>query len=444
MLQDATLIGYALLGTLIGSLVGLVPGLHVFNIAGAALLLYTRDALLISNTALAFVMLGLVIGWSVVNVIPSIFLFAPDDAGAFMVLPATKMLLRGQGAEAALLVGAGTVAGLLALVALSPFLEDALRPIRAIIQPHIGWMLVTIIAFLVLGEWPRTDNRAPTPLGRLAAAWAYLGAALLTFTLSGLMGFVLMYRSPVPLESSYQNLLPAFVGLFTIPGLLQVFAFGQPIPPQAQPATQTTLQTLTPYQLLRGTLTGISGGLFASVLPVVSGGIGGLLAGHATSRYDDRLFLISQGASKVAYYIGSTLLLFVPGVGLVRGGLSWMLSSLYVPYGPRLYALVIAAIGLCGAASLVVLMGCVQMATRAVSRINPKPMAVAAMCIAAAIAFGFTGINGLLVMGVATCIGCIPVFVGGRRMNCLGIILLPITLNVVGVGADVARWLGLL
>jgi putative membrane protein len=284
MLQDATLIGYALIGTLIGSLVGLVPGLHVFNIAGVALLLYTRDALLISNTALAFIMLGLVIGWSVVNVIPSIFLFAPDDASAFMVLPATKMLLRGQGAEAALLVGAGTVAGLLALVALSPFLEDVLRPIRAIIQPHIGWMLVTIIAFLVLGEWPRTDNRAPTPLGRLAAAWANLGAALLTFTLSGLMGFVLMYRSPVPLESSYQNLLPAFVGLFTIPGLLQVFAFGQPIPPQTQPDTQTTLQALTPYQLLRGTLTGISGGLFASVLPVVSGGIGGLLAGHATSR----------------------------------------------------------------------------------------------------------------------------------------------------------------
>jgi putative membrane protein len=441
MLQDAALIGYALIGTFIGCLVALVPGLHVFNIAGVALLLATRNALPIDNTVLAFVLLGLVVGWSVVNVIPSIFLFAPDEASAFMVLPATKMLLRGQGAEAALLVAAGMVAGLIALVALSPFLEDVLRPIRSIIQPHIGWMLVAIITFIVLGEWPRTDNRAPTPLGRLAAAWVYLGAALLTFVLSGLMGFVLMYRSPVPLEASFQNLLPAFVGLFAVPGLLQVFALGQPIPPQSAPAT---LHTLTPYQLLRGTLTGISGGLFASVLPVVSGGIGGLLAGHATSKYDDRLFLISQGASKVAYYIGSTLLLFVPGVALVRGGMSWMLSSLYVPYGPRLYWLVIAAIALCGAASLLALMGLVRVTSRLVSRINPKVMAVVSMLIAAAVAFGFTGINGLWVMGVATCIGCIPVFVGGRRMNCLGIILLPITLNVIGVGADVAKWLGLL
>ena len=205
MLQDATLIGYALLGTSVGALLALVPGLHVFNLAGVALLLYARHALPLQSTTLAFVLLGLVIGWSVVNVIPSIFLFAPDDASAFMVLPATRMLLHGQGAEAALLVGAGTVGGLLTLVALSPFLEAVLRPIRAIIQPHIGWMLVAIITFLILGEWPRTDNHAPTPLGRLAAAWAYLGAALLTFVLSGLLGFVLMYRSPVPLEASFQK-----------------------------------------------------------------------------------------------------------------------------------------------------------------------------------------------------------------------------------------------
>ena len=444
MLQDATLIGYALIGTSIGALVALVPGLHVFNLAGVALLLHARNALPLANTALAFVLLGLVIGWSVVNVIPSIFLFAPDDASAFVVLPATKMLMQGRGAEAALLVGAGSLGGLLALVALAPFLEDALRPIRAIIQPHIGWMLVAIITFMILGEWPRTDNRAVTPLGRLAAAWAYLGAGLLTFVLAGLMGFVLMYRSPVPLESAFQNLLPAFVGLFAVPGLLQVMAFGQPIPPQQTKTTAATLFALTPYQLLRGTLTGVAGGLFASVLPVVSGGIGGLLAGHATAKHDDRLFLVSQGASKVAYYIGSTLLLFVPGVTLVRGGLSWMLSSLYVPYGPRLYWLVIAAIGLCGAAALVVLMVLVRVATRVVSHINMRLMALTSLAVSVVIAFGFTGTGGLLVMAVATCIGCIPVFVGGRRMNCLGVILLPITLNVIGIGPQVARWLGLL
>jgi TctA family transporter len=47
-------------------------------------------------------------------------------------------------------------------------------------------------------------------------------------------------------------------------------------------------------------------------------------------------------------------------------------------------------------------------------------------------------------MLVATTVGLIPVVVGGRRMNCLGVLLVPITLNVVGVGPTVAQWLGLL
>jgi len=33
--------------------------------------------------------------------------------------------------------------------------------------------------------------------------------------------------------------------------------------------------------------------------------------------------------------------------------------------------------------------------------------------------------------------------VGGRRLNALGVLLLPITLNAIGLGPDVARLLGL-
>jgi TctA family transporter len=46
-------------------------------------------------------------------------------------------------------------------------------------------------------------------------------------------------------------------------------------------------------------------------------------------------------------------------------------------------------------------------------------------------------------MAVAACIGLIPVLIGGRRMNCLGVLLLPMTLNMIGIGPVVAAWLGL-
>lgn len=439
LIHDLSLLGVALIGTLIGCALALLPGLHVFNVAGLAILLFTRGIISLPEQALALFLLGTLIGWSVVNVIPAVFLFAPDDANVVIILPTTKYLMHGRGIEAALLVGGGSLGALVGLMLIAPLWGEVIRPVRAIIQPHIGWMLVAIIVFLVLGEWPRANDLAP-PASRLLSAWIYLGGGMLTFVLSGLLGFVLFYRSPIPPESAFVNLMPAFIGLFAVPGLLQILLFGAAPPPQ----TQTLPAEVEPRLLLRGSLTGLSGGLFSSVLPVVSGGIGGLLAGHATAVWNERLFMISLGASKLGYYVGSLLLLFVPGVTLTRGGLAWMLSSIYIPYGWHSYWLAVAATAACGAAAFVALVVLARVTAQLINRLNVKWLATISLGVAVAIPLAFTGWSGLVIMLVAATVGLIPIVVGGRRMNCLGVLLVPITLNVLGIGPSVAKWLGLM
>ena len=59
------------------------------------------------------------------------------------------------------------------------------------------------------------------------------------------------------------------------------------------------------------------------------------------------------------------------------------------------------------------------------------------------IVVGMTGWGGLLICTVATGIGLIPVLWGSRRTNCMGVLLLPIALNMVGMGSVIARWLQL-
>lgn len=54
-----------------------------------------------------------------------------------------------------------------------------------------------------------------------------------------------------------------------------------------------------------------------------------------------------------------------------------------------------------------------------------------------------TGWFGLLVMLASTGIGLLPILFGTRRMNCLGLILLPAACIMSGSGASVAVWLGL-
>ncbi len=289
--SDLALMGAALAGAAAGCLLALLPGLHVYSFAALALLLIP-----LQSDALAMAFMGALVGWATVNTLPMVFLRTADDAQAMAVLPATRYMLQGRGAEAALLTGAGSLCAMLALVILAPALDEIVRPLRAVLQPHLGWMLLAIMVFLLLGEWPRHNDLAGTPMGRLRSAWAYLGAGLLTFFLSGLLGLALFYRNPMPLDAAFQGLMPAFTGLFAVPALLQLMLSKGRAPAQSS----AEISALQPNLLLRGAATGVAGGLFATLLPVVTGGIGGLLAGHATAQRDERAFMISLGASKGA------------------------------------------------------------------------------------------------------------------------------------------------
>jgi putative membrane protein len=440
-LDTLLLLGYAVLGALVASLLACVPALHIYNVAGLVILAGARLAGVIpSGEALAMFLLGMVTGYATLNTVPSIFFSAPDDSTAFVVLPGQKYLMQGRGYEAAVLTGAGGLGGLLIVVAFSPLASSVLPALRAIVSPHLGWILAAVTGFMLMSEWPKSGDRAKTPLGRLAEAWSGLGAGLLTFVLSGLLGFVLTYRSIVPSEVAFQNLLPAFVGLFAIPGVIQNIIARTRVPEQHIGASLD----ITPSLLARGVLAGLLGGSFAAFFPVVTGGIGGLLAGHATAQRDDRLFILSQGASKVVYYVGGFLLFFVPGLGLARGGMAWMLSTVYAPGAPQIYFTAVAAVACAGAASFLLLLWFSRAAIALIGRVDYQRLSAATLVLLVTLVLALTGWGGLLVALAATGIGLIPVTFGCRKVNCMGVLLLPITLNMAGVGVGIAHWLGLI
>jgi putative membrane protein len=292
---------------------------------------------------------------------------------------------------------------------------------------------------MLISEWPKGSDRAPAGLRRWWDGWKSLTAGLVTFSLSGVLGFVLLYRSLVPVTLAYQNLLPAFIGLFAVPWILQNLLSRVELPEQH--IAKTVDGTL--WLFLRGTFAGALGGLFAAFFPVVTGGLGGFLAGHATAQRDDRLFIISQGASKIVYYVGGFLLFFVPGLHLTRGGMAWMLSSLWSSHTPESYYMAVAAVVLSGALSFFLLLVMTRLVIKLVTRVHYRWVSLGTLAILLGIVVGMTGLGGLLICAVATGIGLIPVLWGSRRMNCMGVLLLPIALNMVGAGDAVAGWLGL-
>jgi putative membrane protein len=439
-MSDLTLLLYALSGAALASLLACIPALHIYNVAGLLILLGAGSSEMLPPEATAMLFLGLVTGYAVANTLPSVFFSAPDDSTLFVVLPAQKYLMQRRGLEAVVLAGLGSLGGVVVLALLAPVASRILPTVRAILQPHVPWILVAVIAYMLMSEWPKSTDRAPTAWGKLAEAWTSLAAGLITFALSGLLGLILMYRSLVPVTAAYQGLLPAFVGLFAVPWIVQNLVARVEIPPQHV----STSIDVTPGQVARGVAAGAMGGLFAAFFPVVTGGIGGFLAGHATAQRDDRLFIVSQGASKVVYYVGGFLLFFVPGLHLTRGGMAWMLSTIYSAYTPATYFWATAAIVLAGGVSFFLLLGLARGIIALLARLHYRTVSLATLGALLVIVIGLTDWGGLVICVVATGIGLIPVLWGSRRMNCMGVLLLPITLNMLGLGDTVAGWLGLL
>src|SRR3990172_258642 len=150
----------ALLGVFLAAALSLIPALHIYNIAGLALLLAISSPNVIPPETLAMFLLGMVVSFAMLNTLPAVLLSAPDDSMIFAVLPAQKYLLEGRGYEAVMLTGVGSLGGVFVLIALSPFLSFFFSPIRALVQPHLHWILGVIIVYVIMSEWPITHNVA--------------------------------------------------------------------------------------------------------------------------------------------------------------------------------------------------------------------------------------------------------------------------------------------
>jgi putative membrane protein len=431
-------------GTLGAGLIAMLPGLHVYNVMGLiTLMLYgaRETGVAVSPDLILSFMVGLVCGWSMLNTMSSVLLGAPDESAIFTVLPGQNYLMSGRGYEGVMMIGVGSLAGTLVLVLIAAPLAPVLMPLaQSVLMPHMHWILWVIITFILMSEWPKNGTHGPPGWHLFCDAWKGLAAGLLTFLLSGLLGFILLYRSPVSAEAAFQNIMPAFVGLFAIPWCLLNMVCGARLPEQRI----TQMLHIDADIILRSTAAGGLGGSFAAFFPVITGGVGGLLAGHATAQRDERVFMMSQGVSKMVYYAGALLLLFTPGLHLTRGGGAWLLKGLYEPQGRDDYLLVLGCIAISGALSFLLLSPLSRLMLWIMKRIDYRAVsAVALLCIVLMV-WIVTGWAGVAVALTATGIGLIPVLFGSRRLNCLGLLLLPFACNLSGVGPALAKALGLL
>lgn len=261
-------------GFSLGIISGLTPGIHVNNFA--LILLALTPVFLemgFSPFYIAVIILSNSVTQTFVDIIPSIFLGAPEADTALAVLPGHQLLMEGRGPEAVRLsaIGsAGSVAGsLLFAVPLGLFFMN----IYGTIDAYIGWILVFIVVLMIATE----KGEVVEGQGSLVH-FKYKGYAVVLFFLSGLLGLFAFENvdkmTPLLTFGEPSILLPLLSGLFGASMLVLALMTRSEIPPQQK----NCMFTLPGKRIVRGILSGSAAGSFVAWLPGVSSAVGTIIA----------------------------------------------------------------------------------------------------------------------------------------------------------------------
>ena len=436
---------FVLLGTAAGLGTGLVPGIHVNNVALLVLaagvpFLAALSALVGADDAillLAAFLAAANVAHGMAALLPSVFLGAPDEDTALSVLPGHRLLVQGRGHEAVLLGARGAfLAVLMAIPLVLPFRLLLGDPGNAYdkIRPFVPFLLLLLVALLLATEG---RHMADVHRARQRRAWAV--ALLATAGALGWTvlrpGFLAGAWTPLAIRTDSLILFPLFTGLFGMPTLLLSARSPGRLPPQIIGATDP----LPDWRCARGVFAGALAGAAVSWFPGLGGSnatvVAQLLAGGEPREDDsdaDREFLLAAGAAGAATTVFTFATLFVilrarSGVAAAMDGLAGGVPAWSpLPNLPVLFAAVLVALLVSSAIAYGVVVRLARPFAVLAGRFRYGRLA-SVTAIALALAVGLvTGSLGLLVLGTATALGLVPPLVGVRRVHLMGCLLIPI------------------
>ncbi|MEM2874402.1 MAG: tripartite tricarboxylate transporter permease [Candidatus Hadarchaeales archaeon] len=408
------LIPFVLGGISLGIVTGLIPGLHVNNLAPML------AGLAAGASALSLELAVAIVAMSITNVfisyIPSTFLGAPEEGTELSVLPGHRFLLEGRGYRAVQLTALGCAGGLLASAfLLLPFLS-VVGWAYGLMRPHMHLVLLAVIGVTVAME--RSPRRIAWSCG--------------IFLLSGMLGILTLDTGLMRGDLGLMPLLSGLFGLSVIaPGIIKGYTIpeqliedhGMGLGPAAKPV-----------------LVGTAAGAFTGIIPGIGPSQGTMLAQLVTGSGGNDDFLISVSSVNTSKALFSFVALYA--IGRARSGAAVAVEKLVSVGFPELLLFVGVSM-LAGGISGLLHLKLGRFMAKGIKNIPYRMLSLSVAAFIAIMTFIMTGPLGLLVLAVSTSIGMLPALVGVRRVHCMGVIVLPCILYFSGLKGGFMRFLGL-
>ena len=421
MASPAVVVVSACVGVGLGTVTGLVPGLHVNSVAFA--LVGVAPELDGPPAAIAAAILAAGVVHTFLSIVPGLVLGVPEAASAPGVLPGHRLVLAGRGREAIRLSALGSAVALVGSVAVAIPLSRVVAAGREWLLAALPLVLAAIAGLLILAE--------PTRRGKVGGA-----VCLAVATGLGLVTLELPASGPLSPDGAASMLAPIFGGLFGAPILLDALDARGAIPPQ-----EGTTIGLSRLGVVRAALSGVGGGTLVGYLPGVSAGVAAVLAlGGAggsgpAGRGSDRAYVVATSGADTATAVFAVASLAV--LGAPRSGVTVAITEIGSE-GSAAGAASTPGIGLVGMLLVIVLaagLGVVLLVTvgdrylSVVRRLPRRPLVLCVLGLLVVLAVGFAGVLGGAVFCLSAVVGLLPPRVGARRVHLMGVLLGPVALG---------------
>jgi len=387
-------------GAALGTVSGLVPGLHANNfallLAGVAPSI-PADPLLVGIAILAA---GVV--HSFLDIVPALALGVPDAATAVAALPGHRLVVAGRGREALRLSAVGSGIAVALAVPLAIPITWAMVRWYPTVRAHLPWLLAGVVLFLVVTESSRK--------GAIVGVLAFLASAAL--------GMATLDTDPdAPLDAG-GILAPLFTGLFGAPVLIDAIG-GDGVPPQSDARL-----TMGKRDLGVTAGAGSIAGAIVGYIPGVSAAIAAIAALPAVPRREaDRGFVVATSGANTANTVFA--LFALAALGTPRTGVTVAVERAEVPLAMPVLLVAVAIAALCGF-MLVLLLGDAYL--RIVGNADYTRLSVTVLLLLVGLSFAFAGAFGVGVFVVSALLGLVPPRFGARRVHLMGVLIGPLML----------------
>ncbi len=391
----------ALVGVGAGIITGLIPGLHI-NLVSVMVVSFSPKLLeYVSVPSLGIFVIAMSITHTFLDIVPAIFLGAPESETVMAVLPGHQLLLEGKGYEAVKLTIIGALISLIIAIALFPIMVFGMPIVYDLIAFWVPYLLIIVMVIMVWME-PNWEKRA----------WATL-----IFFLSGVLGLIVLTYAPIE-----QPLLPMLSGLFGI-SMLTVSIF-QKVKIPKQNISDTI--RIPAKEQIKAISAGTFSGTFVSFMPGLGPAQAAIIGNALIGKISNYGFLILVGSIGTVNMVVSLVSWF--SMDKARNGAVVALMELFEKIDLSLFLLFTVVALLAAGLAAYLSLFFAKVFCKMIEKVNYLWLCSAVIIFVTFMVFFFSSWLGLLVLIIGTAIGIIPNVVDVKRSHSMGCLILPVIL----------------